>query len=176
MQAENTAQKATDISSAIVDTLLLACSCPYSLEHVTHSRLLCGAGEKEFIYQSNLLNTDQMEASELMALVQLWVDNDPIITVGGVASQVDNYCQVSVSGIGEPECVALNPTTATTVASTVEEQSTRPSYLTGAIAGGVVGGAAIVILLFLIVVILCACRRSAGQEYDRSKAAASSIL
>ena len=89
-------QKATDISSAIVMTLLLACDCPYSLEHVSHSHLLCGASEEEFVYQSNLLNTDEMDASQLKDLVQIWVDNSPIIMVAGMSRQVDNYCQVSI--------------------------------------------------------------------------------
>ena len=176
-QNENTMQKAADVSSAIVTALLEACGCPFSLEFVTHSRLLCGSSEREFIYQSNILNTDQMDASALKDLVQLWVDNAPVITVAGASRQVDTYCQVGVSTIGELECVALHPTTPTTLEST--EQSTRPSYFTTAIAGGVGGGVGLILLLLVIVGVLYATRRKSGntgvKQYNRKKTVSSPL-
>ena len=159
-------QKAADVSSAIVTALLQVCGCPYSLEYVTHSRLLCGSSPREFIYQSNLLNTDQMDASALKGLVQLWVDNAPVIMVAGASRQIDTYCQVGASSIGEPECVALNPTTPTTLEST--EQSTRPSYLTAAIAGGVGGGVGLILLLLVIVGVLCISRRKSDKNSSKA--------
>ena len=164
-QSENIALKATDISSAIVQVLLLACNCPYSLEYVTHSRLLCGTNPHEVIYQSNLLNTDGQTASELVGLVQMWVDNGPTLPVAGVSAVVDPYCQISLSQVGNTEeCIALNPTTPTTIEST-KQSSSRPSHLTAAIAGGVAGGVATIIVVVLVVGLLCVCRRRDSSSH-----------
>ena len=148
-----------------MQVLLLACNCPYSLEYVTHSRLLCGTNPHEVIYQSNLLNTDGQTASELVGLVQMWVDNGPTLPVAGVSAVVDPYCQISLSQVGNTEeCIALNPTTPTTIEST-KQSSPRPSHLTAAIAGGVAGGVATIIVVALIVGLLCACSRRDSSSH-----------
>ena len=145
-----------------MQVLLLACNCPYSLEYVTHSRLLCGTNPHEVIYQSNLLNTDGQTASELVGLVQMWVDNGPTLPVAGVSAVVDPYCQISLSQVGNTEeCIALNPTTPTTIEST-KQSSPRP---TAAIVGGVAGGVATIVFVVLIVGLLCACRRTDSSRH-----------
>ena len=170
-QDENPIEKATEISSAIVDILLRVCECPYSLEYVTHSQLLCGSNENEVIYQANLLNTDGETAADLKRMVQLWVDNAPAIMVGGTLQKVDSYCQVDVTEVGRvDECSALNPTTPT-VATAIEftrEPSASSSHsvaiITGAVGGGVL---TIFLMLVVIVVVVCSCKRrgTAGNNF-----------
>ena len=146
-------QKSVDISSAIVRRLLSDCQCPYSLDYVTHSRLLCGSNDREVIYQSNLLNTDGAEATELREMVQTWVNTNPTISVGGVSQQVSSYCQVEVSEIGSMECMAINPTTPTVVMAT--KQAVEVSI--AVIAGAAAGGAGVLLLMILCIGILCCC-------------------
>ena len=169
-QDENPIEKATEISSTIVDILLRVCECPYSLEYVTHSRLLCGSNENEVIYQANLLNTDGKTAAELKGTVQLWVDNAPAIMVGGTLQKVDSYCQVDVTEVGRvDECLALNPTTPT-VATAIEstrEASTSSSHSVAIIAGAIGGGVLTIFLMVVIVVVVCSCKRrgTAGNNF-----------
>jgi len=147
----------------VVQVLLQSCNCPYSLDYVTHSRLLCGSSTKEIIYQSNLLNADGVSATTLRDIVQQWIDTGPMIPVNGNYQSVDNYCQVSLSKMGDMlDCVAKNPTTPTAVESA--EEATRPSYLVPAIAGSIGGIVGFAIILAVIVGVLCCCRRKAPDK------------
>lgn len=151
-----------------MEPLLLVCDCPYSVEYVTHTRLLCGSNENEAIYQANLLNTGGKTAAELKALVQLWVDNAPTISVAGALQQVDSYCQVDVAEIGNTdECVALQPTTPEPVEST--EQALVPSHLTAVIAGSVGGVVGTIFLMVAIVIVLCVCSRKSARATLKEK-------
>ena len=127
------------------------------MEYVLHSRLLCGTSENEVIYQSNLLNVEGRTASELIELVQSWVDTGAVIEVGGVRYVLDSYCQVGVTEVDSvEECVALNPTTATPrVGATV-----RPVHITAAIAGGVGGILGLIALVLLLAGLLLAFSRT----------------
>ena len=156
-------QKSVDISSAIVRRLLSDCQCPYSLDYVTHTRLLCGSNDREVIYQSNLLNTDGAQATELMEMVQTWVNTNPTISVGGVSHQVSSYCQVEVSEIGSMECMAINPTTPTVVMATKQAVEASISVIAGAAAGG--AGVLLLMILCIGILCCCCCTRSKKRKY-----------
>lgn len=141
------------------------------MEHVTHTRFLCSSNENETIYQANLLNTDGKTAAELKDLVQLWVDNAPVISVAGALQQVDPYCQVDVTQIGNSdECVALRPTAPTTAESIEStDQALVPSHLIPVIAGSVGGGVATIFLMVAIVIVLCICSRNSSRTDLKEK-------
>ena len=157
-------EKAIDVSSTVVDVLLLRCNCLFTVEHITHSRLLCGSNDKEVIYQANLLNTDGKTAPELMSLIQEWVDNTPQLSVGGALLEVDPYCSVNVTEVGKTEeCDAVSPTIATTMQVS---EVPLPGYLIPAIAGGVGGVFGIILLVLIATILICCCGRK-GSNISR---------
>lgn len=147
---------------------MLACSCPYSLEYVAHSRLLCDPdNDREIIYQSNLLNTDSMTASELKAHVQDWVLSRPSIFISGELREINPYCNVSVTEIGDTRCLALmNRQTMPTVGTASEGagEGAGTGHLAAIIAGSVGAGVGVLLLLFVIGCILCGCGRASGAR------------
>ena len=153
LQIDDINQKSTAISLAVVEEILSNCQCPYSLDYVANSHLLCGSNDREVIYQSNLLHTDGAQATELREMVQTWVNTNPTISVGGVSQQVSSYCQVEVSEIGSMECMPINPTTPTVVMAT--KQAVEASI--AVIAGAAAGGAGVLLLMILCIGILCCC-------------------
>ena len=136
-----------DVSSSIVEELLQHCGCPYSLDYITNARLLCGESTNEVIYQCNLLNSGNTLATDLQNIVQIWVDSSPEILVGGVLQNVQSYCQVGLTVLGETDdCVAIHPTTLKD--EEVTKQTTGNTI--GAIIGGVTGGVVFILLLFIL--------------------------
>ena len=157
-------EKATDVSSTVVDALLSHCNCFFTVEHIAHSRLLCGRDNKEVIFQANILNTENRAAPELMILVQRWVYNRLRFYVGGSAIRIDDYCAVSVNEVGDTdECDAIDPTIGTVVAileATLPEVPRVPNDLIPVIAG--IAGAVVgtILLLVIVTILICCCERS----------------
>ena len=168
LQIDDINQKSTAISLVVVEEILSNCQCPYSLDYVTNSRLLCGNNDREVIYQSNLLNTDGAQATELREMVQTWVNTNPMISVRGMSQQVDSYCQVEVSEIGSTNCTAINPTTSTVVKSTDKQPNTQDHNIP-AIVGGVLGGVGTIVILVLLVIILYCCTGSRSSLISKKE-------
>lgn len=158
-------QKTMDVSSAIVNELLENCECPYSDQYIANSSLLCGTSTQEVIYQSNLLNSGRIQATDLKQVVQDWVGMSPQITVGGVALKVQSYCLVDLETLGDTEeCETLNPTTEESQDEDTELIAIEGRVNIAAIAGGLVGGMAFILVLMALMLSIGIWIRKSGSE------------
>ena len=110
-----------------------------------------------------------------MDVVQQWANNSPRVQILGSYYQLDSYCSVNVTEIGNvDECMPVSgPTTATTTSSPTEKAT--PGLLgigerNTIIMGSVVGGVVTIIILVVIAALVLGCRRTRqGQTSIKSK-------
>ena len=125
---------------------------------------MCGKNLAEFIFEAKVLSTgERMSIQFRDELIQTFVNERPLVSIGDLSYQVDPYCTVELTDLGSTDCRSENPT----VALSQNNGTRTPFEIAIAITGGVGGGVFLCILLATAAGIACCCcsRKSVKRKY-----------
>jgi len=118
------------VSSALLEAILKACNCTYTIYHIHLARFFCSDNLGQLVsYQANLLNKEGTPADDLAPMVETWLISQPSIAVGG---ELLRACS-------EGRCLTVNPTQG------INNGDSSIRITIGGVLGAVTGFAALVL-------------------------------
>lgn len=85
------------------------CNCHYSEDYINGGQFFCPSFRKQIIFQAVFLKTSGKTAEEIRNTTQTWVLMKPVMTVAGKSYQLDPYCSVAITNVGDTSCDAFSP-------------------------------------------------------------------
>ena len=86
------------------------CNCHIPVDNFADERLICETKDtNKVVFQSRLVVVDDKNDTQLLDYVKEWVMTDPHVVVQGIQLQVDQYCSVELTELGNSECISTTP-------------------------------------------------------------------
>ena len=161
-QNENSERKANDITITIGKQIASMCNCRYSEDYIDGGQFFCPSFRKQIIFQAVFLKTNGKTAEEIRNTTQTWVLMKPFMTVAGKSYQLDPYCSVAITDIGDTSCDAISPAN---LSSDSDAGSSGSESIYG-IGGGIL---LLIVVIVAMVIILTFCiiwRQSKKAKYS----------
>ena len=144
----------SDIAEAVTEHISRVCQCQYSNDFVIDGQLLCTDDDTAVIYQAMFLTSDERSALEIRNISQLWVLSKPMVSIDGQSYEVDPYCLVTVTRVGESSC---NTAVSTEALSSSHTRITLIEMVS-------ISGTGLMLLLVILLIIILACRCSCKKK------------
>ena len=132
VQHEDSLELVNDFIFGISLELSKTCDCYIPIEYFAHERLICETKQTDkVVFQSRLVVTSDKNTAELLETLKQWVRTSPHLVVQGIQLNVDEYCSVELTELGDGECVSTTtaPPPETTATTTQNMNETEKSEL-----------------------------------------------
>ena len=120
VQAENTVEKITDLVSEMLLAINMRCqNCQFSSSHFGNLQFICEQTKIKSNFsslQGTVVGSSNTSPTEIIDLLQQWVDTSPVVLIGGAWYRITAQCMVLIDSIGISLC-----TTASEVSSAENE-------------------------------------------------------
>lgn len=172
-----TSDKASDIAKDVAGELQKICRCGLSDEYIGGIRLMCGNNNStgQVVFLARMISFDGMNSSDLLPILQQWVQTRPTVIVKGVPMTI-SACSVYLHEHSRPMCIPMttpSPTVPTIpVLTTDNEAELGSTYLpvipiTAGLGGGML--LLIIIVLLLAIVLIRKRRKSKRKNYHLNR-------
>ena len=178
-QGEKSEETLAELQQSLASTVTSQCMCGVTPSHISEGEFSCrGRSNKTINYRARIKGTSSRSASDLVALIQSWVQSGQAsVRVGSSRFHVDASCDAALDNIHALDCDTqpLTPPTKPPPTKPPSEE-TKPSEVTpstepfirddssdgtksaqvgGIILGGIIAGILLALLvLFIVIVIL----------------------
>ena len=111
-QAESTSTKIADFVSELVKVINTECqTCEFSSSQFGLLQFICGETQISSNFsslQGRVVGNGRIHSTEVIALLQQWINTSPIVLIGGGRYTVTADCIVSIDDIGSPLCMSAS--------------------------------------------------------------------
>lgn len=165
MQNGDREEKQNDIKAAIIQEVVMRCSCKFNFINIIDDAFSCQGSQGEFkntvVYRARIaLPPSTTNADDIVTEIGKWVQTKPSVRVNEVILYLDPSCLVMLDSFDSDDCVTKAP-------PPQANQSSSSSLSVGIIIGVAVGAVFIIILLVTAVVIIVVyCRHKSSYRYD----------
>ena len=165
-----TSDKASDIAEDVAREVQRICRCGLSDEYIGGIRLMCGNDNStgQVVFLARMISFDGMNSTNLLPILQQWVQTRPTIIVKGVPMTIST-CSVYLREVSRPMCIPMttpSPTVPTTpVFTTDNEAEASSTYLPVIpITAGLGGGMLLLIMIVLLLAIVLIRKRRKSKQ------------
>lgn len=166
-----TSDKAIDIAEDVAREVQKICRCGLSDEYIGGIRLMCdndNSTERQVVFLARMISFDGMNSTNLLPILQQWVQTRPTIIVKGVSMTIST-CSVYLRELSRPMCIPTttpSPTVPTTpVFTTDNEAEASSTYLPVIpITAGLGGGMLLLIMIVLLLAIVLIRKRRKSKQ------------
>jgi len=168
MQKSDREQKQNDIKAAIIEEVVMRCSCKFNFINIIDDDFSCRGSKGDFkntvVYRARIaLPPSTTDADDIVAEMDKWVQTKPSVRVNEAVLYIDPDCPVMLDSFDSDDCV----TEATPSGQPIQSSSSSSSLPVGIIIGAAVAAIIIIILLVTAVVIsVVYCRRKSSYRYN----------
>ena len=153
-----TSDKASDIAEDVASEVQMICRCGLSDEYIGGRRLMCGDDNStgQVVFVARMISFDGMNSSDLLPILQQWVQTRPTVIVQGVSMTI-SACSVNLRELSRPMCIPMttpSPTVPTTPVVITDNEAKLSSTDLPVIP--ITAGLAGMLLLIIIIVLLFA--------------------
>ena len=165
-----TSDKTSDIAEDVAREVQKICRCGLSDEYIGGIRLMCGNDNStgQVVFLARMISFDGMNSTNLLPILQQWVQTRPTIIVKGVPMTIST-CSVYLHELSRPMCIPTttpSPTVPTTPVFTADnEVEASSTYLPVIpITAGLGGGMLLLIMIVLLLAIVLIRKRRKSKQ------------
>ena len=141
------------------------CSCKFTSNNIIDEIFSCQGSHGQFkntvVYRGKIslqVPASVTDAHDIVAIINQWVQSNPVVTVNGVTLEIDSGCPALLDSFDSNDCVTEAPPDQTSTSSS-------SSPLPFGIIIGVSVVVVVIILLIIIVIIIVVYRRKKKSTY-----------
>ena len=112
LQETDAIYKANNLTQTISGILSKDCLCQFSYKHIGEQHFSCSESSRDIvIFEGRIIGTAERHSSDILQMLQKWVNEGAKISLSGIQLQVINDCSVSQDSYGSDTCNFVNNST-----------------------------------------------------------------